>query len=135
MKVKLQMLLKVHEWSVNTKYILKKLPLIWNSIPQESSSKVLIVLAITTFVCDATPIFFGKPIIALRDLFKVYGMYCIKNECYKNTKIVCASFKVSYLVHMLWTSGLPGYEASWLFWQVCTHTEFQKVVLISFEHL
>ena len=34
-----------------------------------------------------------------------------------------------------WISGLPGHTGFWNFWQVCPHEEFQKLVLISFEHL
>ena len=34
-----------------------------------------------------------------------------------------------------WTSALPGHIGYWHFWQVCPHKEYQKMVLISFEHL
>ena len=34
-----------------------------------------------------------------------------------------------------WTSVLPGHIGFWHFWQVPPHEEFEKMVLISFEHL
>ena len=34
-----------------------------------------------------------------------------------------------------WTSVLSGHIGFWHFWQVCPHKEFQKMVVISFEHL
>ena len=34
-----------------------------------------------------------------------------------------------------WTSVLPGHNGYWHFSQVCPHKEFQKMVLISLEHL
>ena len=38
-------------------------------------------------------------------------------------------------LHKTWTSGLPGHIASEHFWQVCPHKEFQKMIVITFEHL
>ena len=34
-----------------------------------------------------------------------------------------------------WTSGLPGHIASGHFWQVFLQKEFQKMIIITFEHL
>ena len=34
-----------------------------------------------------------------------------------------------------WTSGLPRRIASGHFWQVSPHKEFQKLIVITFEHL
>ena len=39
------------------------------------------------------------------------------------------------LLHNPWTSVLSGHIGFWHFWQVCPHQEFQKMVVISFEHL
>ena len=68
----------------------------------------------------------------------IFGLTIISNDWYNVDSQRCINFNIIIMIFeypKAWTSGLPGHIASWHFWQVCSHNEFQKMVIIPFVYL
>ena len=64
-----------------------------------------------------------------------FNVKIVKKVIFCFSKISKTNSKKGLLWDQSWTSVLPGHISYWHFWQVFPYKEFQKTVLISFDHL